>query len=59
LPVQAPLGYKSYDRNDVKTSLRMVRSGGCFAPAKKGSIYNRSLCSGAACPWGALVTQNY
>ncbi|NDA89391.1 MAG: hypothetical protein EBY20_00535 [Alphaproteobacteria bacterium] len=59
LPVQAPLAYKSYDRNDVKTALRMVRSGGCVAPAKKGSIYNRSLCSGAACPWGALVTQNY
>jgi len=59
LPAQAPLGYKSYDRNDVKTSLRMARSGGCVAPAKKGSIFNRSLCSGAACPWGALVTQNY
>jgi hypothetical protein len=59
LPAAAPLSYKSYDRNDVKTALRMVRSGGCVAPAKKGSIYNRSLCSGAACPWGALVSQNY
>jgi hypothetical protein len=59
LPVNAPLSYKSYDRNDVKTALRMVRSGGCVAPAKKGSIFNRSLCNGAVCPWGALVTQNY
>jgi hypothetical protein len=59
LPAKAPLSYKSYDRNDVKTALRMVRSGGCTAPAKKGSIFNRSLCNGAVCPWGALVTQNY
>jgi hypothetical protein len=59
LPTNAQLSYKSYDRNDVKTALRMVRSGGCVAPAKKGSIFNTSLCSGAACPWGALVSQTY
>jgi hypothetical protein len=59
LPTNAPLSYKNYDRNDVKTALRMVRSGGCVAPAKKGSIYNRSLCNGGVCPWGALVSQTY
>jgi hypothetical protein len=59
LPTNAPLSYKSYDRNDVKTALRMARSGGCVAPAKKGSIFNTSLCSGAVCPWGALASQNY
>jgi len=59
LPANAPLSYKSYDRNDVKTALRMVRSGGCVAPAKKGSIFNRSLCNGAVCPWGAFATQNF
>jgi len=59
LPAEAPLSYKSYDRNDVKTALRMARSGGCTAPAKKGSIFNTSLCNGKTCAWGSLVSQNY
>lgn len=49
------VSYKAYDKNDVKTALRMVRSGGCTAPKKKGSIYNRNLCSGKACTWGGIV----
>ena len=46
LPVNAPLTYKSYNTNDVITALRFSRAGGCVAPAKKGSIYNYSLCNG-------------
>lgn len=59
LPAMAPLSYKSYDRNDVKTALRMVRSGGCTAPAKKGSIFNNTLCNGRVCAIGSLVSQTY
>ena len=59
LPNSAPISTKNYYPSGTRTTLKRVRSGGCTAPAKKGSIFNRSLCSGAACPWGALVTQNY
>jgi|UniRef100_A0A6C0B1K6 hypothetical protein len=59
LPANAPLSYKCYDRNDVKTSLKFVRSGGCTAPAKKGSIFNTSLCNGRVCAIGSLVSQTY
>jgi hypothetical protein len=40
LPDNAKLTYKNYNKNDVKTSLKMARSGGCIAPAKKGAIVN-------------------
>ena len=56
---QDPLTYRSYNKNDVKTALRMARSGGCVAPAKKGSIYNSSLCNGRVCAYGSIVRQNY
>jgi hypothetical protein len=59
LPNDAPLSYKNYNKNDVKTALKFVRSGGCTAPAKKGSIYNRSLCNGRVCAWGSQVSSNY
>jgi len=59
LPNNAPLSYKCYDRNDVKTSLKFVRSGGCTAPAKKGSIFNNTLCNGRICAIGSLVSQTY
>jgi hypothetical protein len=60
LPAAAPLSYKSYDANDVRTALRFVRSGGCVAPAKKGSIYNRSCTAGGGiCNSGAIVGQGY
>jgi len=60
LPAWAPLSYKSFDRNDVRTLLGRVRRAGCAAPAKKGSIYNTSLRNNGNGPgWGALVSQNY
>jgi|AntAceMinimDraft_12_1070368.scaffolds.fasta_scaffold00140_31 hypothetical protein len=40
LPDSTPLGYKSYNQNDVKNALRCVRGGGSVAPAKKGAIAN-------------------
>ena len=59
LPNDALLSYKNYNTNDVKTSLRMVRSGGCVAPKKKGAIENYSLRNGQVCAWGSVVRQNY
>jgi hypothetical protein len=59
LPNDALLSYKNYNKNDVKTALKFARSGGCVAPAKKGSIYNRSLCNGRVCAWGAQVSSTY
>jgi hypothetical protein len=59
LPASAPMSYKSFNTNDVKSALRFSRAGGCVAPAKKGSIYNTSLCNGRVCAWGSLVSQNY
>jgi len=50
-----PMSYKSYDVNDVPIALRKVRSSGCTAPKKKGSIYNTNLCNGRACAWGSIV----
>jgi hypothetical protein len=52
LPLAAPLSYKNYNNNDVKTRLRLARSGGCTAPAKKGSIYNTSLAT-VSNHWGS------
>ena len=42
LPVTADLSYKNYNTNDVKNALRITRGGGCVAPAKKGSIFNKN-----------------
>lgn len=39
LPADAPMAYKSYNTNDVKSALTRVRGGGSVAPKKKGSIY--------------------
>jgi hypothetical protein len=60
LPVEAPLSFKSYDRNDVKSALRMARSSGCVAPKKCGAIYS-SVCrsGGGICNTGAIVGQGY
>jgi len=58
LPDSAELSYRNYNTNDVKTALRMVRSGGCVAPKKKGAIQNTSLRNGQTCGWGATVRQN-
>jgi hypothetical protein len=60
LPPSAALSYKSYDRNDVKTILGRLRRAGCAAPAKKGSIYNRSCTAGGGiCNIGAFSGQGY
>lgn len=39
LPADAPMSYKSYNTNDVKSALSRVRGSGSVAPKKKGSIY--------------------
>jgi hypothetical protein len=59
LPTKDQLTYRSYNKNDVKTALRMARAGGCVAPAKKGSIYNKTLCSGNTCSYGSIVRSTY
>jgi hypothetical protein len=59
LPDSALLSYKSYNTNDVKTALRMVRSSGSVAPKKKGAIQNTSLRNGQVCAWGSVVRQTY
>lgn len=59
LPAETLLTYKNYNRNDTRHAIRMVRGGGCVAPAKKGSIFNRSLCNGAVCGWGEIPRQTY
>ena len=59
LPLDAPISTKNYYPSGVRTTIRRVRSGGCTAPAKKGSIYNYSLRNGAVCGWGSLPRQNY
>jgi hypothetical protein len=56
---EAFLGYKNYNKNDVKEALQYTRAGGCTAPKKKGSIYNTSLKNGQVCSWGSVVRQNY
>ena len=59
LPKEAPITTKNYYPSGVRTTIRRVRSGGCTAPKKKGSIYNYSLQNGAVCGWGSLPRQNY
>ena len=59
LPNAAPTGTKSYYPSGTRSTIRRVRSGGCVAPKKKGSIYNTSLSNGQVCAWGAIVRQNY
>jgi hypothetical protein len=59
LPLDAPIGTKSYDTSFRRTALQRARSGGCTAPKKKGSIYNYSLTQPGICGWGSLPRQNY
>jgi len=59
LPNSAPISTKNYYPSGVRTTLNRVRSGGCTAPKKKGSIYNTSLTNGRVCGWGSIVRQNY
>ena len=59
LPTDALKGTKSWYPSGTRSSIRRVRSGGCVAPAKKGSIYNTSLTNGAVCAWGSIVRSTY
>jgi hypothetical protein len=40
LPIDAPIGTKSYYPSGTRSTIRRVRSGGCVAPKKKGAIEN-------------------
>jgi hypothetical protein len=59
LPNSAPISTKNYYPSGTRTTIKRVRSGGCTAPAKKGSIFNTSLSNGKTCAWGSIVRQNY
>lgn len=59
LPVEAPIGTKSYDTSFRRSSLRRARSGGSVAPKKKGSIYNYTLSQPGINGWGSAPRQNY
>jgi hypothetical protein len=59
LPLQAPIGTKSYDNSFRRSALQRARSGGCTAPKKKGSIYNYSLTQTGINGWGSIPRQNY
>jgi hypothetical protein len=59
LPPTVPLSYKNYNTNDVKTSLRRVRGGGCVAPPKCSAVYNTVCTKGSICNSGAIVGQGY
>ena len=59
LPLQAPIGSKSYDTSYRRSALQRARSGGCSAPKKKGSIYNTSLRQSGINGWGSIPKSNY
>jgi hypothetical protein len=59
LPLNEPIGTKSYDTSFRRSALQRARSGGCSAPKKKGSIYNYSLTQPGICGWGSIPRQNY
>jgi hypothetical protein len=59
LPLEDPIGSKSYDTSFRRSALRRARSGGCTAPKKKGSIYNYSLTQPGINAWGSIPRQNY
>jgi hypothetical protein len=56
LPINAPLAYKSYDNNLVKTHLQRARNNGCTAPKKKSSIFNPYTSN---CHYGAIPRSTY
>ena len=60
LPPQAPMTYKNYEPSSTRSRLRRARSGGCVAPAKKGSIFNRTCTAGGGiCNVGAFIPPGY
>lgn len=58
LPLNAPIASKSYDASKTRSSLRRMRSSGCTAPAKKGSIYNNYLRNSAIYSWSGIPIRN-
>lgn len=50
---------KNYYPSGVRSSLQRARSGGCTAPPKKGSIFNKNLSNGQCCALGSLVRNTY
>ena len=59
LPIDVPVGTKSYDVSYRRSALRRARSGGSTAPKKKGSIFNHSLTQPGINGWGSIPRQNY
>jgi hypothetical protein len=59
IPSTTAVSTKNYMPSSTRSSLRRARSGGCAAPAKKGSIYNTTSTNGHSCGWGSAVRQNY
>lgn len=59
LPNEAFYTTKNYCPSSTRSSLQRARSGGCVAPAKKGSIYNTSLTNGQVCAWGSIPRSSY
>ena len=60
LPSIAPMTYKNYNANDVRTIVGRVRRAGCVAPAKKGALENHTCTAGGGiCNVGAFTGQGY
>jgi len=59
LAPQDPYSTKNYSQSTTRSAVRRARSGGCTAPAKKGSIFNTSLRTGRTCAIGSIVRQTY
>lgn len=59
LPLEEPIGTKSFDTSFRRSALRRARSSGSTAPKKKGSIYNYNLTQPGINGWGAIPRQNY
>ena len=59
LPIETPIGSKSYDTSYRRSALQRARSSGCTAPKKKGSIYNYTLTQSGINGWGSIPRQNY
>jgi len=59
LPLSAPISTKNYEPSYLRTRLQRVRSGGCTAPKKKGSVFNYNLTQPGIAAWGAAPRQTY
>jgi len=59
LPQNSKYTTKNYYPSGTRTTIQRVRSGGCVAPKKKGSIFNTSLKNAQVCSLGSLPRQTY